>query len=114
MISVALDVLDKRATHWADSVGQWGIEARVVYGESTVGGGSLPGETLPTKLLALSPGEDRVESLARELRQGKPPIVGRIERGALLLDPRTVLPDQDEALLEGLRSVLTTKKTSVR
>lgn len=78
----------------------------VVPGFSTVGGGSLPGELLATHLLGLRVKQpDRF--LAR-LRRLSPPVIARVENDLVLLDPRTVLPDQDEDLLDGLRQVLGT------
>jgi len=75
--------------------------AWVIRGLSTIGGGSLPGETLPSWLLSLEvTGENGgTETVARKLRQGNPPVVGRIENEQVLLDPRTVMPEEDEALL---------------
>ncbi len=84
-----------------------------------VGGGSLPEEGLPTKLLALGPageaGKPRLrvagparsaEELARLLREHNPPVVARIERDVVLLDPRTVHPREDRIVIEGLRAAL--------
>ena len=59
-----------------------------------IGGGSLPEESLPTKLVALSGDGAQVTEVARRLRVGTTPVVGRIERDALLLDPRTVGPNR--------------------
>jgi len=79
----------------------------VVEGRSTVGGGSLPGEELPTYLLAISmPGGREVMELARRLRRGSPPIVARIEDDTLLLDPRTVLPEEDSLVVAALQRAL--------
>lgn len=72
--------------------------------EATPGGGSLPGESVPSMALVIE-GCDRdpnAEELARRLRTGEPRIFGRIEDDKLLLDLRTVLPEQDEALIEGV------------
>jgi len=77
-------------------------------GLSTVGGGSLPGETLPTCLLALdlkSPAK-----AAARLREANPPIIARVQDDLLLLDPRTVLPWQEEALLNALKTILNERK----
>ncbi len=102
MISAKADELEARAQAWAAACGA-GV---VVGGQSTIGGGSLPGETLPTRLLSLAPsgkrGASSVAVLAGRLRTGTPAIVARIEKDALLLDPRTVLPEQDKALIEAL------------
>jgi L-seryl-tRNA(Ser) seleniumtransferase len=100
MLAAPLDTLEARAQAWAAALGQ----GRVVPGESTVGGGSLPGETLPTRVLALD--GPRPNQLAARLRAQKPAIVARVAEGQLLLDPRTVMPDNDDALLRGLRAAL--------
>lgn len=97
MIAVDPEHLQARADRWAEQLAADGVTAAVWPGESTVGGGSLPGETLPTYLLAL-PGLP-AQQLAARLRQGDPPVVGRVVRDALCCDPRTVLPEEDEALL---------------
>jgi L-seryl-tRNA(Ser) seleniumtransferase len=64
-----------------------------------VGGGGAPGHELPSVALALP------EELARPLRLGEPPVVGRVLRGRLLLDLRTVTPDQDDTLAAALLAV---------
>ncbi|WP_141727914.1 L-seryl-tRNA(Sec) selenium transferase [Thermogemmatispora onikobensis] len=108
MIALPLSRLQERAERWARTLREQGIAASVRPGESTVGGGSLPGETLPTALLALEEGQVPcpLEELARRLRSRPVPIVGRILHDALLLDPRTVLEEQDEELLRGLLACL--------
>ncbi|MBX5448896.1 MAG: L-seryl-tRNA(Sec) selenium transferase [Thermogemmatispora sp.] len=108
MIALPLARLQERAERWARTLQEQGFVANVRAGESTIGGGSLPGETLPTALLALEEGKVpcSLEELARRLRARPVPIVGRILRDALLLDPRTVLEEQDEELLRGLLACL--------
>jgi L-seryl-tRNA(Ser) seleniumtransferase len=97
MIAMPLAEIEERAQRWARQLERAGAQVAVTAGRSTVGGGSLPGETLPTRLVAIqTPSPDDV---ARRLRLGHPPVVGRIERDQLLLDPRTVLPEQDDDLL---------------
>ena len=99
MIARSLADIEARARAWAAQVG-----GEVAAGESTVGGGSLPGAVLPTFLLALERGApDRVTA---KLRQGRPPVIARIADGRVLIDPRTVLPAQEEALLSALRAAL--------
>jgi L-seryl-tRNA(Ser) seleniumtransferase len=72
-----------------------------------VGGGSLPEESLATRLLAVPQQSGRsVEALARALRAHDPPVVGRVEDGRLLLDPRTVEPREDATVLKALRAAL--------
>ena len=69
----------------------------------------LPGETLPTYVLALR-GTRRAASwasaAAAALRAGTPPVVARIDDDRVLLDPRTVLPEQDAVLARLLAGVL--------
>lgn len=108
MISAPLPELERRATAWAEALAGAKLVAEVVDSQSTVGGGSLPGETLPTRALAVRPSPDwqdapSLDELAARLRRGKVPVVGRIERDRLLLDPRTVLPGQDELIPAALR-----------
>lgn len=100
MIATTSERIQARAREWVESVGQ----GEIIQGESTVGGGSLPGETLPTYLVAL-----QVRSPKRfleALRRTQPPIIARAQEKRVLLDPRTVLPEQDEVLLSGVRSAL--------
>ena len=94
-------LLKRRAQRWKRAMGD---RATVTEGMSTIGGGSLPGETLPTWLLALSPAGG-AEALAKRLRDSDPPIIGRIEDEKVLLDPRTVLPAEEKELLRGVREV---------
>jgi L-seryl-tRNA(Ser) seleniumtransferase len=107
MIAAPLADLERRAHRWARACRRAGLPARVVEGRSMVGGGSLPEESLPTSVLALGgEGSLDVEALARRLREGDPPVVARIERDTLLLDPRTVDPRQDRTLLKALHAAL--------
>jgi L-seryl-tRNA(Ser) seleniumtransferase len=74
-----------------------------VEGQSTVGGGSLPGESFDTFLLSLT--VESPDRFLRRLRSQNPPIVARTANDKVLLDPRTVLPEQEGALLVGLENV---------
>jgi len=104
MISMPLETVQRRARRWARAIG---TPARILHGRSMVGGGSLPEEGLPTRVVAIAPhGEASVAELARRLRLGQPPVVARIEREHLLLDPRTVLPDEDASLIEAVLAAL--------
>lgn len=96
--------LRARAEAWQAALAARGIAAAVEAGESAVGGGSLPGESLPTALLAVAAAQPDVTAAA--LRAAPLPVVCRIQRDALLFDPRTVLPEQDGALLAALERVL--------
>ena len=100
MISMPLDEIAKRAKHWARKLRQAGIEVLVIKGRSTVGGGSLPGETLPTWLVAIAC--ESPDELAARLRRNDPPVVARIEEGRLVLDPRTVATREEPKLLDAV------------
>ncbi len=102
MVAASETRLKRRATAWARKLGPL---ASVRRSRSMVGGGSLPGEGLPTWCCAVraSPGAD---ALAARLRLADPPIIARIEDGLVLLDPRTVDPADDRAVASVLRNAL--------
>ena len=109
MISAPLQLLEERAETWKKAVTDRGLAgARVETSRSAIGGGSLPGETLPTRLLSLEcsslPGGP--EGLMQGLRAADPPVIGRIEDNRVLLDPRTVLPEQEKQFLDSLTKAL--------
>jgi L-seryl-tRNA(Ser) seleniumtransferase len=106
MLGASADAMAARALTWQRRLLERGIEVEVVPAESTVGGGSLPGERLPTTALALTPRPGRAADLLRRLREHEPPVIGRIEQERVLLDPRTVLPDEDDALLDAVVAAL--------
>lgn len=117
MISATTDTVHARAARWQAAVaGIPGVSAAVTPARSAIGGGSLPGETLPSWALSLSyndadngagnSGGRSPESLLTALRRQPIPIIARIEDDAVRLDPRTVLPEQDDALLESLSTAL--------
>jgi len=76
----------------------------VIKGDSMVGGGSLPGESQPTFLLAIN--VKSPDCFLEKLRQLEVPVIARIENDRVILDPRTVLPSQESTLLEELNSLL--------
>ncbi|HEY8476577.1 MAG TPA: L-seryl-tRNA(Sec) selenium transferase, partial [Chloroflexota bacterium] len=104
MIAAPIDELERRAGHLASRLRQLGLAAEVVAGASAVGGGSLPGDTLPSRLVALTPNET-AEALAARLRQATPPVIARIERERVLLDLRTILPGEDDLVVAAFRSL---------
>ncbi len=100
MIALQADEIRLVAQRWEHELGA----GKVLPGESTVGGGSLPGETLPTFLLAI-----QVRNPSRfleKLRSLDPPVIARAQDDLVLVDPRTVLPEEENTLLVGLRAVL--------
>ncbi|HYX51276.1 MAG TPA: L-seryl-tRNA(Sec) selenium transferase, partial [Ktedonobacteraceae bacterium] len=101
MMAASSSGIASRAASWVSRLQQYGVPARMQRGESTVGGGSLPGETLPTTLLALDAGNVPMplDELAKRLRLRSSPLIVRILRDALLVDPRTVLEEQDNEVV---------------
>ncbi len=100
MMAASPKQVKARAESWRMELGQ----GEVIAGESTVGGGSLPGENMPTYLLALD--VRKPDKFLERLRQGQPPIIARTEDDRILLDPRTVLPEQEGSLLVGVENAL--------
>ena len=104
MIAMPVDAITRRARRWARAAGHG---ATVIDGRSMIGGGSLPEEGLPTKVLALGQAGGRsAEALAKRLRENDPPVIARIEHDALLLDPRTVQPREDKTVVQALQAAL--------
>ncbi|MDF2974834.1 MAG: L-seryl-tRNA selenium transferase [Microvirga sp.] len=107
MIAAPESEIRERVTRLGAALGQDGHAVGVEPVQATVGGGSLPGETLPSWALVVSPADgEAVDALARRLRLGDPGIFGRIEQDRLFLDLRTVLPEDDQMLLQSLRHSL--------
>ncbi len=102
MISTPAEELAQRAQAWADALTQLGLPVELKPGGSAVGGGSLPGQTLPTTLLALS--SDHPHRLLAALRAQTPPIIARVEGNHVVFDPRTVLPEQEPILLKAIEA----------
>ena len=102
MISAGEQGIKDRVTRWKN---QLSLPGEVIAGRSAIGGGSLPGETLPTWVLALSCEGDAggPERVMRRLREADPPVIARIEDDRVILDPRTVMPEEEEALVTALR-----------
>jgi L-seryl-tRNA(Ser) seleniumtransferase len=82
---------------------KWSVD--VIDGESVIGGGAAPSATLPTRLLAISHRDYSADALAERLRTSVLPVIGRVEEGRVLLDLRTVFPEQDEAIVKAFREV---------
>jgi L-seryl-tRNA(Ser) seleniumtransferase len=80
--------------------------AEVVACTTEVGGGAMPLARVPSYALALRPAQGKVEDLARSLRTGPDPVIGRIESGRLLLDLRTVHRDEHERLAASIARAL--------
>jgi L-seryl-tRNA(Ser) seleniumtransferase len=77
----------------------------VVDGESVIGGGAVPSAALPTRLLAITREGTSADELSASLRACDPPIIARVEEGRVLLDLRTVFPEQDEIVISLLQNI---------
>ena len=104
MITAPIERLERRARTWADALGA-DFARDLIPAEAAVGGGALPGRVIPSVALRISSPRYSADQLATALRNGTPPIIGRIESDAFLLAPRTVLEREDAAVVEALRSL---------
>ena len=101
MMALTPEQVRARADAWREALGM----GEVVSSESTVGGGSLPEESLPTYVLALN--VRSTDTFQKRLREADPPVIARVENDTILFDPRTVL--DDKALVTVLQSLLSEK-----
>jgi len=110
MLAATAAEIDRRARRVRREVARRAPrEARmlaIVDGVSRTGGGSSPTGERPTRLLAIAAAEGDAAAIGQRLRAGEPGIVGRMQEGRLLLDLRTVLPEQEPALVERLAAEL--------
>jgi L-seryl-tRNA(Ser) seleniumtransferase len=108
MLGVDARSLERRAARLAELLATRGVSVLTVPGGSPVGGGAYPGVELPTTLVAVRPGPSGAAAVAGRLRCGDPAVVARVRDGQVLLDPRTVEPAEDEALVEAVAAAVTT------
>jgi L-seryl-tRNA(Ser) seleniumtransferase len=101
MISMSVDTIRQRAQFWVDTLDA----GEVIESQSTVGGGSLPDEVLPTFVFALSIPSPNI--ILDRLRAFQPPIIARLEADKVIFDPRTIMPEQEDVLMSSIRSILT-------
>jgi L-seryl-tRNA(Ser) seleniumtransferase len=109
MLAASAEEVGRRAARVRDEVvRRAGAHGRLalVDGVSLTGGGSSPAGERPTRLLAVCGPSDDAAGIERRLRAGEPPVVGRLHEGRLLLDLRTVLPDQEAILVKRLAAAL--------
>ena len=102
MVELSAADMKVRSENFARS---FDAKSEVLGGESLLGGGSTPAHAIPTWVISLST-EQAVEEVAARLRAGTPAVVARIEHDRLILDLRSVSPDQEQALSEALSSAL--------
>ena len=104
MMSLKSDQVWGRAEAWREALGC----GEVIQSESTVGGGSLPEESMTTFVLALN--IKSPDKFLKKLREANPPIIARTENDRILFDPRTVLPSQEQSLISNLKTLISETK----
>lgn len=105
MMRLTKEEIGKRAEALAASIHLTKLTIDLMDGESVIGGGAAPSSVLPTRLLAVTCEGLGADELAARLRASDPPIIARVEEGRVILDLRTVLPQQDEAVQAALASL---------
>ncbi len=99
MMRLSKAEIGRRSEALAKKIQSANLAVELVEGESVIGGGAAPSAVLPTRLLAVDWKGRTADELSARLRAGDPPIVARVEDGRVLLDLRTVFPEQDEAVV---------------
>ena len=109
MISCPLEKIAIRSQNICQKLKKEDIPAFTKEGETAIGGGSLPGQTLPTKLIIIKP-PCPVEIFSKELRLFSPPLLGRKEKEYFILDPRCIDPSSDNLVIKIITSVYSKMK----
>jgi len=103
MMRISKEQIGKRAEAIAQEVASAALKVEIIDGESIIGGGAAPSAVLPTRLLAVSCADISADELANRLRASDPPVIARVEDGRVLLDLRTVFPEQHDAVVGALQ-----------
>jgi L-seryl-tRNA(Ser) seleniumtransferase len=104
MLTLRADEIRSRALAFVGRLeGVETLDIEVQPSASFVGGGAAPDAEIPTWVIALRGGDRSAESLVDALRRNKPPILARISEDRVLLDLRTILPDEEQILEKALR-----------
>ncbi|MGA9545669.1 MAG: L-seryl-tRNA(Sec) selenium transferase [Candidatus Sulfotelmatobacter sp.] len=106
MMRLSKEAIGERAEALAARVVAPNLKLEILDGESLLGGGAAPSSVLPTRLLALSCEALSADELAAHLCGSEPPIIARVEEGRVLLDLRTVFPEQDAVVVVALNRIL--------
>jgi L-seryl-tRNA(Ser) seleniumtransferase len=105
MLNLSKEEIGNRAMAVAKQIQSVKLKAEVIDGESVIGGGAAPSSALATRLLALTAADLSADDLSTRLRNSNPPIIARVEEGRVLLDFRTVFPEQDTLISSALQSI---------
>jgi len=104
MMHLSKDAIGRRVEAVA-AIRASGLTLEIVDGESVIGGGAAPSAVLPTCLLAVTRKGLSADEISARLRAGDPPVIARVEEGRVLLDLRTIFPEQDEIVVAALRAL---------
>lgn len=110
MLAMSEATIQDRCEKWVRELDSGSLQAEVVPTRSMVGGGTTPGASLPSFAVALHHAKFGEAELAARLRRLDPPIIARTTDGRVLLDLRTVPPEQDTFLVRLLRENLRGKE----
>jgi L-seryl-tRNA(Ser) seleniumtransferase len=105
MMRLSKEEISERVEAIARQIQSLTLQVHMIDGKSVIGGGAAPSAALPTRLLAMNHKELSADELAALLRTSDPPVIARVEEGCVLLDLRTVLPEQDRLLLETISGI---------
>ena len=105
MMRLSKDEIARRAEEIVARVKSARLKLELLDGESVIGGGAAPSAVLATRLIALTHSHFSADELNSRLRAHTPPVIARVEEGRVLLDLRTVFPEQDAVVVEALKSV---------
>jgi L-seryl-tRNA(Ser) seleniumtransferase len=105
MMSLTKEEISSRAEALKDRAHSPKMKIDLIEGDSLLGGGAAPSSVLPTALLALTCDNLSADELSAKLRHFDPPIIGRVEEGRVLLDLRTVHPEQDSFIADALQRI---------
>jgi L-seryl-tRNA(Ser) seleniumtransferase len=106
MMRLSKEAIGERAEALAARIPEARLKIEIVDGDSILGGGAAPSSVLPTRLLALTCEGLSADELATRLRGSEPPIIARVDEGRVLLDLRTVFPEQDAAVADALNRIV--------
>jgi L-seryl-tRNA(Ser) seleniumtransferase len=105
MMHLSKEEIGRRAEDVAAKTRSSKLKIETLDGESVIGGGAAPSAVLPTRLLAVTLEGLSADEISARLRASEPPLIARVEEGRVLLDLRTVFPEQDERVIAALRAL---------
>ena len=106
MMRLTKEAIDKRAEELASRIAKPKLKVEIVDGESVLGGGAAPSSALPTRVLAVTVEGLSADELSARLRASDPPIIARVEEGRVMMDLRTVFPEQDSVVAAAINGIV--------